>query len=114
MLFLLHSGVDMLFPQLCNDEEPFGGSFSSVWLVSSNDREVGKGVAVDGSSQFPNDQPTDRQHGEEDCFCCCTHVMPSPVFASPDNAELVISRSTVARIFIPSVPSDNPYHPPRA
>jgi hypothetical protein len=113
MLFLLHSGVDMLFPQLCNEEESFGGSFSSTWLVAANNGEVEKAFAVDGSCEFPDDQRSDPQHRGEDCFCCCTHVMPSPVFASPDNAELVISRSPVARIFIPAAPSDNPYHPPR-
>jgi len=113
MLFLLHSGVDMLFPQLCNEEKPFDGSFSSSWVVATNDGEVEKALAVDGSSQVPNDQPSGPEHRDEDCFCCCTHVMPSPVFASPDEAELVISTSTVARIFIPSAPSDNPYHPPR-
>lgn len=34
ILFLLHSGADMLFPQLCN-EESFGGSLSSTLLSSS-------------------------------------------------------------------------------
>ena len=113
MLFLLHSGVDMLFPQLCKEEESFGGSFSSTRLVATTDAEVGKAFAVNDSSQRPDDQPSDQQHGDEDCFCCCTHVMPSAVFASPGDAELVISSSSMARIFIPSAPSDNPYHPPR-
>jgi hypothetical protein len=113
MLFLLHSGVDMLFPQLCNDEESFGGSFNSIWLSARNDGEVGKAFAVDGSTEFPNDQRSDPQHRDEDCFCCCAHVMPSPVFASPAGAELVISTDIVARIFIPSAPPDSPYHPPR-
>lgn len=113
MLFLLHSGVDMLFPQLCTGEEPFGGSFGSTWLVPTIDSAQEQAFAVDGSSGFPGDQHSDPQHRDEDCFCCCTHVMPSPVFASPDDAELVISTSTVHRIFIPSPPSDNPYHPPR-
>ena len=113
MLFLLHSGVDMLFPQLCNEEEPFGGNFSSTWLASTNEGEPGNALAIHDSKGFPGDQRSDPQHTDEDCFCCCTHVMPSPVFASPDDAELVVSRSTVARVFIPSAPSDNPYHPPR-
>ncbi len=108
ILFLLHSGADMLFPQLCN-EESFGGSLSST-LVSSTHSDV---LAVTASSELPREQPSDPQHTDEDCFCCCAHVMPSPVFESPDDAELVISRSTVARISIPSAPSDNPYPPPR-
>lgn len=110
MLFLIHSGVDMLFPQLCNDEEFFGGSFSSTSLAATND---GEAFAVNGASELPDEQRSDPQHRDEDCFCCCTHVMPSPVFTGPDDAEPVVSRSTVARISIPSAPSDNPYHPPR-
>jgi len=114
MLFLLHSGVDMLFPQLCSNEEAFGGSFSTTSLAATGDVEVRKAFAVEASSEFPDDQRSDQQHRDEDCFCCCTHVMPSPVFASPDNAELVVSISPVHHIFIPAAPSDNPYHPPRA
>ena len=113
MLFLLHSGVDMLFPQLCNEEESFGGSFST-WLVPANDSKQRQALAVDGSSGFPDDQRPNPQHRDEDCFCCCTHVMPSAVFASPEDAELAISNNTVARIFIPLAPTDNPYHPPRS
>ena len=113
MLFLLHSGVDMLFPQLCNEEELSGASLSSTLLSSPNHGEVGKAFAAINSNEFPDDQRSDPQHRDEDCFCCCTHVMPSPVFASPGDAELVISRGAVHRVFIPSAPSDNPYHPPR-
>ena len=109
MLFLLHSGVDMLFPQLCN-EESFGGSFNRTWLVATNESEP---LVVDSSREFPDDQRSNPQHRDEDCFCCCTHVMPSAVFASPDDAEPIISKSTGPRIFIPSAPADNPYHPPR-
>lgn len=108
MLFLLHSGVDMLFPQLCNEEEPVGGRFSSSSLLSTHDDTVSV------SSELPSDQRPDQQHKGEDCFCCCTHVMPSPAFASPGDAELVLSRNKVARLLIPSAPSDNPYHPPRS
>ena len=111
MLFLLHSGVDMLFPQLCN-EEPFGDSFSRTLLVA-NDAEVGKAFAVDRSGEFPDDQPSDPQHKDEDCFCCCTHVMPSAAFTSPDDAERGLSRNTVNPCLILSAPPDNPYHPPR-
>jgi hypothetical protein len=113
MLFLLHCGVDMLFPQLCNEEELFGGNFSSTVLSSTGDDEVGRVIAVYGSGQSPNDQRSDPQHRDEDCFCCCAHVMPSPVFASPGDAALVTSRTPMPRIFIPSAPSYNPYHPPR-
>ena len=112
MLFLLHCGLDMLFPQLCSEEELLGSSFIST-LVKTDDGEVEQAFVVSDSSEFPDDQRSDPQHRDEDCFCCCTHVMPSPAFASPGNAELVISRNTVPRIFIPSAPSDNPYHPPR-
>lgn len=111
ILFLLHSGADMLFPQLCN-EESFGGSLSNTVLATTHDAEAV--LAVIASSELPDDQRSGPEHRDEDCFCCCAHVMPSPVFASPADAELVISTSTVHRILVPSAPSDNPYHPPRS
>jgi hypothetical protein len=114
MLFLLHSGVDMLFPQLCNDEEIVGGSFSRTVIMSANEGEVMPAFVADDPTGLPDDQRSDQQHRDEDCFCCCAHVMPSPVFANPDDAELLISTSTLPRVFIPSAPSDNPYHPPRS
>lgn len=110
MVFLLHSGVDLLFPELCNDE-PFSNGFMSSSVVDHNSRETA--FVENGSSKSQGDEHSDTQHKDEDCFCCCTHVMPSSAFARLDDTELVISSSTAQRIAIPSAPSDNPYHPPR-
>lgn len=101
----------MLFPQLCNEENLHGSSFSNT-LPSSAIK--GEAFSVIASSEFPDNQRSDSQPKDEDCFCCCTHVMPSPVFHSFENAELAIERSTGHRLLIPSAPPDNPYHPPRA
>jgi hypothetical protein len=111
MLFLLHSAADMLFPQLCSEEELFGASFNSA-STATNDRDLRETFAVHRLNESPGDQNPDQQHREEDCFCCCAHVMPSPVFANP-AADLPLSRSVARRVFLPSAPSDNPYHPPR-
>jgi hypothetical protein len=111
MLFLLHSAADMLFPQLCSEEELFGASFNSA-STATNDRDVLTAFVVNRSNESPDDQAPDQQHREEDCFCCCAHVMPSPVFANPAT-DLPLSRSVAHRVFLPSAPSDNPYHPPR-
>ncbi len=112
MLFLLHSGVDLLFPELCNDE-PYSSGFVSSSLLDHDTRETATAFLENRSSESQDDERSGPQHKEEDCFCCCTHVMPSPAFASLENAELVRSSSMVHSIFIPSAPSDNPYHPPR-
>lgn len=99
----------MLFPQFCDEENSYNSSFSSTVLSSAPNRET----VVVASTQFPDDQRPDSLPSDEDCFCCCTHVMPSPVFHSFESAELAITRNTTHRIFIPSAPPDNPYHPPR-
>jgi len=55
ILFLLHSGVDVLFPQLCNDEEPFGGRLSTSRFSPAADDEVVRAFAVNSSTEFPGD-----------------------------------------------------------
>lgn len=50
---------------------------------------------------------------EDDCWCCCGHVSPSPVFhisvARAERTELVLFAPTMAYGW-----SAPPYHPPRA
>lgn len=112
LLFLFHTGVDLLFPQLCN-EGPVNITVDQSEAVSKetiND-ETSALVAVslpDSGEDRRSDPPRD-----EDCFCCCTHVMTSPCFVNPGNAELKISASLYQEIPILSAPPNNPYHPPR-
>ena len=113
LLFLFHTGVDLLFPQLCS-EEPVNIAINQSSPVSKeaiNDETSGL-VAVSLPNDSGENQPSDPPR-DEDCFCCCTHVMASPGFVNPGNAELKRPTSLQAEISILSAPPNNPYHPPR-
>ncbi len=112
-LFLFHTGVDLLFPQLCS-EEPFNitvnqSLFGSRETVSDETSAiVTASLPYESQEEQRPDQPR-----EEDCFCCCTHVMASRGFVNPQNAELKVLASSPQDISVPSAPINNPYHPPR-
>lgn len=114
ILLLLHAGVDLAFPELCT-EEPFGAGLTQSLELSSRAKsnEPSPAVALAVSSESKDEQRSDPQRLDEDCFCCCTHVMPSPLFVAPRNAEVGLSNSRHQDTSIPSAPPYRPYHPPR-
>jgi hypothetical protein len=113
LLFLFHAGVDLLFPQLCS-EEPFNIVVNNS---SSASREaIGAETFAVVTASLPGDSGEERRSDpprDEDCFCCCTHVMASHGFINSENAELKLPFSAHENIRVPSAPLNNPYHPPR-
>ena len=113
LLFLFHTGVDLLFPQLCS-EEPVNIAMNQslpVFREASND-DPAKLVAVSLPSDSDEDRP-EQPPRDEDCFCCCTHVMASRGFVNPETAELKLPTSSQPNVSVLSAPPNNPYHPPR-
>ncbi len=113
LLFLFHTAVDLVFPQFCS-EEPVNLAINHSSPVSK-EASLHETPATVGAS-LPNDsdrQPSDTPPRDEDCFCCCTHVMASHGFVDPDNAELKLPTGAQPDISILSAPPNNPYHPPR-
>lgn len=114
LLFLFHTAVDLVFPQFCS-EEP-------VNIAINQSLPVSKAATIDETdalvaASLPNDsddrQPSDAPPRDEDCFCCCTHVMASHGFVNPENVELKLPAKAQPDISILSAPPNNPYHPPR-
>ena len=113
LLFLFHTGVDLLFPQLCS-EEPVNMAVSQSLAVSKE--RINDDTSAQLAASLPNDSGEDQRSDpprDEDCFCCCTHVMASPGFINPGNAELKLPTSLQQNISLLSAPLNNPYHPPR-
>lgn len=115
LLFLFHTGVDILFPQLCS-EEPVNIAIhqSSPASEEAGIDETSALVAASLPAESDGQQPSDAPPRDEDCFCCCTHVMASPGFVNPENAELKLPSGSQQEISILSAPPNNPYHPPRS
>lgn len=114
VLFLLYTGIDLVTCQVCC--ENIAGLPTEFALALSAEREVNETFAVVSapSSKKSQDEQPSNPSRDEDCFCCCTHVMASPVFASSANTDLKMNTSLEENIPIPTAPLNNPYHPPRS
>ena len=114
LLFLLHTGADLVFPQLCS-EEPVGIAMNQPVVATSEAKSNYQSFAIglpssNQSSEMPGSEDPPR---DEDCFCCCTHVMPSPLFVDPGVADANLGKSIQPNVSLASAPLNTPDHPPR-
>ena len=120
LLFLIYTAVELAFPQFCGERAISILGARSVVLAaeqlpidqsSSSTPEIG---TRNSESTQPKAPPRDNgETDDEDCFCCCAHVMPSPLFVNPETLALVTQSGSQPRISIPIASLRAPYHPPR-
>jgi hypothetical protein len=48
----------------------------------------------------------------EDCFCCCSHILPSSHF-SPKPVEIPLQITDLNKLFLPAAPPRDTFRPPR-
>ena len=58
-------------------------------------------------------QPSDQEQGEDDCWCCCSHITPTPHFALA-RVEAIMPAEEMAELHCASGIPSLQYHPPRA
>ena len=112
VLFLAYAGVDIANPQLCNDEF----APPSVLLASNVERRAEEPSTFDSvgdSEETEQREQPSAPHSEDDCFCCCTHVLPG-LTTHPNGACDVISQGlTLTPQSVSSAHLNALYHPPR-
>ena len=109
ILFLVYTGADLTVPQFCGEE--MGIPTFVEASVSTGTRS--QQAFVTDASESRQDPPSERSHSEEDCFCCCVHVLPSHV-APPVTARQLNSRFLALKeLDVASPPLKGPYHPSR-
>ena len=111
LLFLLYTGVDLVFPQICS-EEPVGAATKQSVPASSGINADFR-LAVDVSKESRHEQNSEVPCRDEDCFCCCAHVMPSPLFVEPSVADSNLGNGINRNLSLISAPLNTPDHPPR-
>ena len=121
LLFLIHPAAELAFPQFCGEmTRSFLGSGSVAVAAQriptgSASRSISGGVIQKAESTLPGVPNKDSElPKDEDCFCCCAHVMPSPLFVDPETAQLVLLFDIQAPASIPTGSVHTPYHPPRS
>jgi hypothetical protein len=109
ILFLVYTGADLTVPQFCGEE---------MGIPKFAEASASTGIRTDAAfatdaSESRQDPPSERTHSDEDCFCCCTHVLPGHTTAPVAVPELNSSFRALKKIDAASPPLQGPYHPPR-
>lgn len=108
LLFLVYTAVEFAFPQFCGER-----AFSIVGsTTAASVRESGLQLSQRDSSESP--RPDNDLPDNDDCFCCCGHVMPSPPFVNPQRSAMVALSDQLDPVSIPDASLGAPYHPPRS
>jgi hypothetical protein len=116
VFFLIYTGADIMLPQyFCGGEEI--GNLSLQTKIATTDASKVRENAdafIRSSERSHRDQLPNREAPhEEDCFCCCVHILPGLSFANIGDSELKSPRTPAETDRLPSPPLQSTYHPPR-
>jgi hypothetical protein len=116
IFFMLFTAADLTMPQyFCGDE--MGGLPDSIsYSVSANILPEGSRIAAVNISSSENsipDQPSDQEPHEEDCFCCCAHVLSDSDFGRFNIFESRLPVASIVSDPLPNPSLNGTYHPPR-
>ena len=110
ILFLLYTGADLLAPQICAEER-------GLTTIESNDLQATTPNHVSSFSseiaKKEHNQLPDQPQRDEDCFCCCAHVIPGSVFHGSSISEIVSISLPTKQALIPLQLPKAYFHPPR-
>jgi hypothetical protein len=112
ILFVGYVGVDITNPQLCSEEFA-----PAPFLLASSVEGCAEAPLTDRSidRQEPTEQREESSapHSEDDCFCCCAHVLPG-LTTHPNGAPDIVSQGlTLTTQAVTSAHLVALYHPPR-
>lgn len=80
VFFLLFTIVDISSPHLCcEDLDGLAGSAAQNNTIKASVVDEGMTAVVNDDSR--PQQPAGPSSSEEDCFCCCSHVLPGLSFS---------------------------------
>lgn len=98
--------ADIFFTDSCNNDTAF-------LSVASDDLAVSPAALMSSlaDNDSHHDSDADRCCKGEDCFCCCSHVLPR--YPAGDIALLNQGSVRLSEINLPSAPSRITYRPPR-
>jgi hypothetical protein len=114
LFFVLFTAGDIALPQyFCGGEEIGGLPLTSV-IASTEVGDSGTDRAAVPAPEAPlPGQDSDQAPHEEDCFCCCAHVLPGMAFNTSAAGELRTPQPPLEQQSLPSPPLSLQYHPPR-
>ncbi len=114
IFFLIFTGVDLAFPQFCNEEAgiPFVESRAEVRQTIRSSEASATATAITSPDTSSPEQQSPETH-DEHCFCCCAHILPSPIILSVAVSDLSSPASTLEKASVKSPSLRGTFHPPR-
>jgi hypothetical protein len=110
---LLWTLADLSVPGLCQSDDD-GSQASPVASQLENSSQVGQAIPFEAQFRMASNtgQPT-APSAQEDCFCCCAHIVPSSQFhvATFQRAEQALTFYHFNQVTAAAPPL---YHPPRS
>lgn len=110
---LLWTLADLSVPGLCQSDDD-GSPVSTVASQSENSSQVGQATSFEAQFRMASNtgQPI-APSSQEDCFCCCAHIVPSSHFqvATFELAEQALPFYHFNQVTTAAPPL---YHPPRS
>jgi len=70
--------VDVFFPQLCGDEQASNSFTSAIKSTKKLNQKIADEFAATRNQDSQPVQDSHQSSTDEDCFCCCAHIIPSP------------------------------------
>lgn len=112
LAFFFMTMTDLASPQNCGED---------VWgLLKAASSQVPIQVSTDFGSETSfisadiqkSSSDSDSAPAEDDCFCCCSHILPGAIFHADEHSFAPrVSEPTL--IALPTAPPQSAFHPPR-
>ena len=100
--------ADVFFPGSCEGDS----EMPLVRAQSSTTTELHQGISSLALQQESQPAPAESTPVEEDCFCCCTHIVPVAFYKF---ARPLLQTEPIASypLSVPTAPHTKLFHPPR-
>ncbi len=112
ILFLVYSGLDLTVPGVCSEEFSVPGIVEALASVKGPDF-LKSFACVRPQTDFPQDQSPRRSPPDDDCFCCCSHVLRGNALTIIATEQLESAGSVPISNSLLSPPLGSPFRPPR-
>ena len=115
LLFLVYTAIDIAAPDLCRGETLLDIGKRSITVSSPKSAGTfASSVArIEPSDQQPTNDPSEQPHDDDDCFCCCSHILPGTVTAALAVTDLISKATNLQSHSVLSPPLARAFHPPR-
>jgi hypothetical protein len=108
--FLLFTVADLATPHLCGEE--LDGFPKSASIAEGAETATEHSAISSTAADRHEDESSSPAPLSEDCFCCCSHILPGAHF-TVGNLTLQTMMSEPSISFLPTAPSNKPFRPPR-